>query len=133
MSNKQLPENPEVLLQFRLTQLASAANKLSTLETVKELLPMEPEAIQTIVDHFAQWAKENDVQVSIELISPSEERIHAFMIAGGIAGGLGGLVVAGPAGAVVGVVVGAAAGYAVAQLNVRIEIPEEGPATIVVS
>jgi len=78
--------------------------------------------VATVLAELKRLAQEADI--TVEVVSPDEERLALFTAGGAIVGGVAGLAFAGPYGLLLGVVLGAAGGYAAAHVVVKIELAD---------
>lgn len=91
---------------------------------------VDPALIRLIMEELRQFAKANNL--SIEIVSPSDERVAVFTGSGVMAGAALGFVLAEIPGAVVGAVVGGVLGFSLAHVKIRMSLPPTGSAGPVV-
>lgn len=82
--------------------------------------------VQQIMEALKQFAKTNNF--SVEIVTPSDERVAAFTGGGAVAGAALGFVLAEIPGAIVGAVVGGVLGFSLAHVKIRMALPPTGSA-----
>jgi hypothetical protein len=87
------------------------------------------ELVEEILKQLYRYAQEKNI--SVDVVTPSGEKIATFTVFGAVAGAAVGYLMAAAPGALAGAVIGAGIGLCVAHLRIQIETPTNGsPATI---
>lgn len=110
-------------MKIRITALSDVAKILAFVRAnAKGEFVFAQVLLPHVLEELKRLARER--RISIDVVTPNEERITAFTSGGLVLGALGGLAYGGAYGAVVGMLIGAAGGYAAAHVVVRIDLSD---------
>lgn len=90
---------------------------------------VKPELVDEIIKALIIYAKARNISVNI--VSPSGEKIATCAAYGAVAGAAAGYLLAAVPGALAGAVIGAGLGCCAAHLTIQMEIPQDGGTVLV--
>lgn len=118
-------------MNFKITNENEIGKLLAYLRVVaRGKFEVDPVLVQQVMEALKAFAKANNM--SVEIVTPSDERVAVFTGSGVMAGAALGFVLAEIPGAILGAVVGGVMGFSLAHVKIRMALPPTGSAGPVV-